>query len=356
MFTKEDKIAIAKQLDKLGVHEIEVGMPSVSEEDTEAAKAIVSLGLKSRVTALARAMEKDIDLVAGIGAWGVIISLPIGDLQRKFKLKWDDQRYIDTLMRITEYAKNKGIHVTLSPYDTTRVDLDFFDKVLEKVRESGFVDRMRVVDTVGAANPASIKYYIKRIKSTLKHVPIEIHCHNDFGLAAANTVAAVEAGANVISSTINGIGERSGNTATEEIALALKVLYGVDLGLDLSVLKETSELVEKLSGVRLQQHKAVVGKNCFAHETGMTVAGLINMKYTSEAYNPDIVGQKRHIVIGKKSGKAALEFKLKELGYSLTDEALVSMLTRVKEFAVEHKRNLTDEEIINIAKEFQQQR
>ena len=143
-FTKKDKIAIAKQLDKLGIHDIEAGMPSVSQEDEDAIKAIVSLGLKAKISALARGVKEDIDLVAGIGAWGVRLSLPIGDLQRKYKLKWSDQKYIDTCLSTTEYAKKKGLHVTFSPFDTTRVKLDFLDVVLNKIRESGFVDKVRL--------------------------------------------------------------------------------------------------------------------------------------------------------------------------------------------------------------------
>jgi len=350
VFTKEDKIAIAKQLDTLGVHEIEIGMPAASREDTEAAQAILSLGLGAKITALARATEKDIDLLAGLGVYGAMISLPIGDLQRKFKLKWDDQKYLDTCFRITEYAKNKGLYVNLSPYDTTRVDLEFFDMFLEKVAKSGLIDRMRLVDTVGSASPGAIRYLVGRMKSALGDIPIEIHCHNDFGLAVAATIAGVEAGAGVISSTINGLGERSGNAATEEVVMALRLLYGLDLGIDLVHLKETSELVETLSGVALQRHKPVVGRNCFSHESGMVVSGWLNMRFTSEAYAPEIVGQKSSLVIGKKSGKASIEHKLKEHGLFPSEAALEQIVEKVKAFAVSRKRALSDEELLQIAK------
>jgi isopropylmalate/homocitrate/citramalate synthase len=241
------------------------------------------------------------------------------------------------------------LHVTFSPFDTTRVDLDFLDVVLNKIRESGFVDKVRMVDTVGAANPLAIKYLVKRMKAALGVIPIEIHCHNDFGLAVANSLAAVEAGADVISSTINGIGERSGNASTEEIALALKVLYGIDLGINYAVLKETSELVEKLSGVKLQPHKAVVGQNCFSHESGLVVAGLANMIFTAEPYSPEFVGQQRRIVIGKHSGKVSIEMKLKEYGLRYTADVVTAILQKVKEFAIEQKHSLNDEELLKIA-------
>jgi isopropylmalate/homocitrate/citramalate synthase len=189
------------------------------------------------------------------------------------------------------------------------------------------------------------------MKDALGAIPIEIHCHNDFGLAVANSLAAVEAGADVISSTINGIGERSGNASTEEIALSLKVLYGIDIGINYAVLKETSELVEKLSGVKLQVHKAVVGQNCFSHESGLVVAGLAKMSYTAEPYSPEFVGQQRRIVLGKHSGKISIEMKLKEFGLRYTDEVVTTMLQKVKEFAIEHKRSITDEELLKVARD-----
>lgn len=352
VFTKQDKVAIAQKLSKLGIQEIEVGMPSSSQEDAVAAKDIVALGLENtRITALARALKDDIDLVANLGVWGVSISLPIGDLQREHKLKWTEQKYLDTCLSITEYAKKKGLNVNLSPYDTTRVDLDFLDIVLDTVKKSGFVDRVRLVDTVGAANPAAIKYLVKRMKQVSGNLPLEIHVHDDFGMAVANTIAALEAGADVISSTINGIGERSGNAATEEIVMALKILYGIDIGVNIGLLKETSEFIEKLSGVKLQAHKAVVGQNCFSYETGLTVAGILHMPFTAQPYSPEIVGQKTSIVLGKKSGKTSIEYKLKELGYTLTEEAIEKVLNKVKEYSVEHKKPVSDKEFIDILKE-----
>lgn len=354
VFTKEDKVAIAKKLSRLGIQEIEVGMPSSSAEDAKSARDIVELRLdNTKITAIARALKEDIDLVAGLGVQGVAISIPIGDLQRTHKLKWSNQKYLDTCLSITEYARKKGLQVNLSPYDTTRVDLDFLDLVLEKVKDSGFVDRVRLVDTVGAANPAAIKYLVRRMKQVSGNLPIEIHVHDDFGMAVANTIAALEAGADVISSTINGLGERSGNAATEEIILALKVLYGIDLGIDLKLLKETSEFVEKLSGVYLQPHKSVVGKNCFSYETGMTIAGLFSMPFTAQPYSPEIVGQKTSIVLGKKSGMASIHYKADELNLSVPKEKESQILNAVKEYSVAHKKPLDNSEFAAILKSYQ---
>lgn len=352
VYTKEDKIAIARQLDKLGIHEIEVGTPASSDEDREAARAIAHLGLtKAKTTALARCMTKDIDLLCELGIWGANISYPIGNLQRKYKLKVDDKTYISRALEITEYAKKKGLYVNFSPYDTTRCDTDFLVKVLTILHDSGNIDRVRLVDTVGSATPQAITYLVDKMKGALKEIPLEIHAHNDFGLAVANTAAAVTAGADVVSTTINGVGERSGNAPTEEVAMMLQMLYGIDLGIKTELLKETSELVSRLSGVKLAPNKAVVGEHCFAHESGLAVAGMRNMPFTSEAYLPEIVGQTSSVVLGKKSGRASIELMLDKynfIGYTADDVA--TLLAEVKETSITNKRNVSNEEFITMCK------
>ncbi len=350
VFTCEDKIAIAKQLDLLGVGEIEVGKPASTESDAKAAREIVKLNLKSKASALARATKSDIDLLEDIGITVANVSLPIGDLQRKYKLRWDDDRYINTCLEICEYAKSKGMYVNLSPYDTTRCDMTFLDKVLNTMKQSGYVDRFRLVDTVGSATPPAIRYLVRHMTAILGETPVEIHCHDEFGMGMANTVAGVEAGANVVSSTVGGVGGRTGNVATEEVALTLQLLYGIDLGIDCSLLMETCKLVSRLSGVPIHGHKSIVGRNCFAHEAGMSVAGLLSMPFTSEAYKPELVGQSRQIILGKKSGKATIEYKLDEMKIPYTAEQVASLLTMVKDFSLAHKRQVEDDEFSDMGK------
>jgi isopropylmalate/homocitrate/citramalate synthase len=215
------------------------------------------------------------------------------------------------------------------------------------------VDRIRLVDTVGSASPEAIGYLVGHIKGIVGHkVALEIHCHDDFGLGAASTVRGAACGADVLSTTINGLGERAGNTATEEVLVALKLLYGVDLGVDLSQLCEVSEMVERLGNAPLQRHKAVVGKHAFTHETGMTVAGVLEEPFVAEAYAPELVGQKRGILIGKKSGVKSIEAKLKEKGIYLPEEKLRSLLTDVKSRAVKLKGALSDEEFLVLARPY----
>lgn len=348
VFTKEDKVRIAKKLDEIGIPEIEAGMPAASEEDRDAVYEIVKAGLNARITALARPMKADIDVLAHCGVWCATLSIPIGDLQRKYKLRWDKDTYIRVLLEAAEYAKYKGLYVNVSPYDTTRVETAFLKKVLEKIAKAGTVDRVRLVDTVGAASPQAIKYLVKKMKSILGDIPIEIHCHDDFGMAVACTIAGAEAGAEYLSTTINGLGERAGNAPTEEVLTALKFLYGIDIGIRMEKLYEVSRLVEELSGVKLQQHKAIVGEHAFAHESGMVVAGVVKNPFVAEAYTPEAVGQSRKLLIGKKSGTQAVIKKLEDRGITMQKSKAAELLKRVKELAIKYKRNLTDEEFFTL--------
>lgn len=348
VFTKEDKVKIARKLDEIGIPEIEAGMPAVSEEDREAVYEMVKAGLNSRITALARPIKSDIDMLADCGVWCATLSIPIGDLQRKFKLGWDNETYIRTLLEMAEYAKKKGLYVNISPYDTTRVGVAFLERVLSEIVKAGTVDRVRLVDTVGSASPPAIKYLVRKMKCILGSIPIEVHCHNDFGMATACTIAGAETGAEYLSTTINGLGERAGNAPTEEVLVALKFLYGIDLNVKLEKLCEISRLVEELSGAKLQHHKAVVGKHAFSHETGMVVAGIVKNAFVAEAYAPEVVGQKRELLIGKKSGSRVLIKKLEEKGIVLSRAEIGELLKKVKEFAISHKRNLTDEEFFSL--------
>ncbi len=343
VFTVDDKVRIARALDDLGVYEIEAGTPVQSAGDREAVEAIAHAGLRSKVSALARARKDDVDLVAGTGAWGVRLSLPISKIQRSSKLDLSDDQYLSVAKDITRHAKERGLYVTFSPYDTTRCDLGFLRRVLEELHREKTVDRVRLVDTTGCATPHAVRYLVREMKKAAD-IPIEIHCHNDFGLGTANTIAGAEAGAEYLSVTVNGIGERCGNASLEETAVALRVLYGVDTGIDTAKLTKISHLVEELSGVALQVNKAVVGRGAFMHESGMVVAGLLKNPFTAECYRPEIAGQKREIVIGKKAGVASVEAKLHENGLSLPPNALPLLVEAVKLAALKSKRPVGNDE------------
>jgi isopropylmalate/homocitrate/citramalate synthase len=344
VFTRQDKVDIAHALDCLGVYEIEAGTPASSEEDRQAIEEIAGAGLKAKVSALARGRRDDIDLVARTGAYAARLSMPISTIQRVNKLKLGDEEYLKLAREMTDYAKERGLAVIFSPYDTTRSDLPLLRRLLEQFNRAGTVDRVRIVDTTGCATPQIIGLLVREMKK-VTDIPIEIHCHDDFGLAVANTIAGVQQGAEYVSVTVNGIGERSGNASLEETALALKVLYGVDCGLDMAKFVEISRLVEERSGIMLQAHKAVVGRGAFSHESGMVVAGLLKEPFTAESYVPELVGQKREVVLGKKSGVASVEAKLKQLGIAVPADALPGLLTKVKEEAVRTKRPINEDRL-----------
>jgi isopropylmalate/homocitrate/citramalate synthase len=351
VFNRQDKVHLAKQLDAIGVRDIEVGTPAVSEEDRLAIEEIASLKLKAMTSALARSMRQDIDLVKACGVDGVRISQPISPIQRDAKLHLDDEAYLKRALEISTYSKEKGLYVVFSPYDTTRCDPKLLERLLNMLRQEKCVDRVRIVDTTGAASPEAIKYLIRFMLDASGGIPIEVHCHNDFGLATANTVAGAVAGAAYLSTTINGLGSRCGNASLEEVLMALKVLYGLDLGIDTARLCALSADAEERSGVKLAVNKAIVGSGAFAHETGMTVAGLLSNPFASESYAPEIVGQARSILLGKKSGRASIEYKLEQAGLAASKEAVGAILLEVKTRSNALKRVLTDDEFRSIARE-----
>lgn len=344
-FSREDKVALAAEIASLGVAEIEAGTPAVSAEDREAIVEIAGLGLGCRISALSRARQEDVDLVAATGVDGVRLSMPISARQRAAKLPLDDDEYVSRALEICAYSKDRGLEVIFSPYDTTRADRGLLRRLLESLAAEGAVDRVRLVDTAGAASPEAVRAVVGWMREAADGVPIEAHCHDDFGLATANTIAAVLAGAEWASVTVGGIGERSGNAALEEVAVALELLYGIDTGLRLERLTEVSAEVTRRARVELQPHKAVVGANSFSHETGMVVAGLLEDPFTAEAYAPELVGQQRRILVGKTSGRASLEYKLRALGLDVAEEDVASLLEQVKRRAVDLRRALTDEEL-----------
>lgn len=350
VFNPESKIRLAKVFDDLGIPEIEVGMPSVSQGEQDAIKAISKAGLKAKIRVLSLATKADIDLAVRCGAQVTAVSLPSGYLQIEYKLKWPEEKIIETSINITKYAHEQGLYVVFSPMDTTRSNPDFLERYLKAVVAEGHVDRVRLTDTTGAASPLAIKYLVRKA-ADITHLPIEIHCHDDFGLATANVLAGLEAGASVASTAFNGMGERAGNAATEEVALALRILYNVDLGLKLENFYETSLLLQEISGIKMQKHKAVVGETALAQEAGAIVAGWLINPFTAEPYLPEVVGQTTKVLLGKWSGKASVAWKLKHLGITANDEQIVKITTLVKDEAERTQSVLSDDALRKICRD-----
>jgi isopropylmalate/homocitrate/citramalate synthase len=347
VFSIDQKVEIAVALADLGVHDLELGTPAVSPADATAIERIVERGLGVQTSALARATEQDVDLVRACGVDAVRLSLPISERQRAAKLRIGDDEYVARALKIAHYAKGRGLDVIFSPYDTTRCEPALLERLLEAFRNEACVDRVRLVDTTGAATPEAVRFLVRFMHEASGGIPIEVHCHDDLGLATANTVAGALAGAEYVSTTVNGLGERSGNAALEEVVSALTILYGIDTGLSLDGLTALSRRVEELSSVALQPHKPVVGRNSFAHESGLVVSGLLRDPFTAEAYAPELVGQTRRIVVGKGSGRASVEAKLDELfagdppGRLDIDE----LVDRIKHRSTELGRSLHDTDV-----------
>ncbi|MGI6227128.1 MAG: homocitrate synthase/isopropylmalate synthase family protein [Peptococcales bacterium] len=348
-FNKEQKIQIAKMLDKAGVQYIEAGFPAVSQETRDALKEISNLGLNAKITCLCRATEGDIDLAKECDVWGAIMEVPVSYPRLKYQFGWEEKQVIEKALRVATYAKEKGLYTYLFLIDSTRAHLEFLEELLTTVVPQAGVDRVTLVDTNGCINPPGMKFLMNNIKKWVE-VPIEVHCHNDFGLGVANALISVENGASSVSSVLNSLGQRAGNTSTEEVAFALECLYGVKTGIDFKALYEVSRLVAELSGWSFPPNKPIVGKNLFTWEAGIPTAALMKNPHTVEPFQPEIFGVKHDVKVGKKSGKANVIWKARELGLELTDQDLEQMVKKIKDEADRLQRTLTDEEFLAIFK------
>ena len=257
------------------------------------------------------------------------------------------------MVKSVEYAKKNGLYVSVNGEDASRADREFLIKFMKAAKEVG-ADRFRYCDTVGVMGPFQIEEEIKALYDNAK-LDIEMHTHNDFGMATANAIAGLRGGANHVGVTVNGLGERAGNAALEEVVMALKFVYGCDVDMDTTMFREISEYVSKASGRVLPIWKAIVGTNMFAHESGIHADGALKNPKNYEAFDPSVVGLERQIVIGKHSGKAAIVNKFKEYNIELTNEEASAILEMVRSTSVRLKRSLFDKEIVGLYKEYKRQ-
>ena len=260
VFSINDKIEIAEKLDEIGVDRIEAGMPAVSEQDFEAIKQISKLGLKSKIYTFARAINADIDKAIECGCHGVIIEVPIGYPKLKYQFKWTWEDVLRKSVPVINYAKSRGMHVVYFPYDTTRARESDLTNVLTRIMQEAPPDSVGVVDTMGCILPEAMKFMVRLVKKLTNNLPVEVHTHNDFGMAVATELAGVEAGADCVHSCANGLGERTGNAALEELIVALHVLYGYDTKYNLAKLPELGELVSRISAVPHRGEQADSGR------------------------------------------------------------------------------------------------
>lgn len=345
VFSPDDKMAIAQWLDKVGVQQLESGFPAASPGEMEAVTALAKQGLKAKIFGFARAVKSDIDAVIKTEAPGLVISFPPSDIHLKYKLKMTREQYLDRAVEMVEYAKAHGLYISYSAEDSTRTDFNFLMKVFKTVVEAG-VDRARIVDTLGAILPNAMRYLVTETRKVID-APIEVHCHNDHALGVANTLAAVEAGATAVSTSLLGLGERAGLAATEEVILALYNLYNVRY-FNLSSMYRLCKFVEDISGVTIYPSKVLAGRNIFTHATGIHQHGVLENPTTYEPYPPELVGQKRRLVLGKLSGSHAVSSKLQEYGIKASKKEVKKILLEVKKTSEKRKSVLSDEEFLKI--------
>jgi isopropylmalate/homocitrate/citramalate synthase len=348
VFTKEDKLQIAKALDDLGVDRIEAGMPVVSKEDKEAVELIVKAGLKAEIWGFCRAVRADIDACIDVGVTRIICEIASSSHKMK-AYNFTPEGVLGKVVDCIQYAKDRGLYVAFFAVDATRADLGYLETIYGKAVEEGKADEVVMVDTLGVANPETMFYLTRKLREWVS-VPIMTHCHNDFGMSTACTMASVKGGAECAQVTINGLGEKTGNADLAETVIAAK-LYGIPVSIDLKKIKPVATLVEKISRIPVSPLKPVVGENVFKRESGVTVAQLITYPPAVEGYSPELVGRDREVLLGKKSGKKSIEYKLGELGKDANPDQVDEMVKKVKELGIKKKGLLSDEDFKRIVDE-----
>ena len=334
-FSLDEKLEIARKLDQFKIHQIEAGFPIVSEKERESVKTIANEGLDATILGLTRTKTEDIDAALDCDVDGIITFVGTSDIHLDHKMHITRQDAINLSETAVEYAKDHGLFVAFSAEDATRTDIEFLKRIYGKAQECG-ADRVHIADTTGAITPQGIDYLVKELVKDID-IDIAVHLHNDFGLAVINSIVGVLAGAKAVSTTVNGIGERAGNASLEELIMAMKILYGKDYGFKTKYIKELSDLVSKASGLPIPYNKPIVGNNVFRHESGIHVDAVIEEPLCYEPYLPELVGQKRQLVLGKHSGCRAVRAKLNECELDVSNDELIEIVRQVKKQREEGK-------------------
>jgi 2-isopropylmalate synthase len=347
----EQKLAIAKKLDELGVDAIEAGFPVISEGELKAVKMITSEGLSCEIAGLTRTIKKDIDAAVDAGLNYVHTFIATSDIHLEHKLQMTRDQALEKAIEAVEYGKSRGLQVEFSAEDASRTDREFLKKVFGDVAKAG-ADRVNIPDTVGYSTP---EYMAEITKDTIEatKLPVSVHCHNDFGLAVANALSGIHAGAACAHVTINGIGERAGNASLEEFSMALKCLpyeQSYETNIKSELIYDTSRFISKTVGIIVQPNKAIVGANAFGHESGIHTHGVLNNPLTYEPISPELVGRKRWLKVGKHAGVHGMNAMLKEYGVEPTEEQAKQILEKVKVLGDQGKQ-VTDVELLSMASE-----
>ena len=352
VFTLDEKKRIARTLDEIGVGEIECGIPAMGKEEGASIRALVDLGLKARLITWNRAVVSDIRASLETGVTAVDISLSVSDIHIRHKLRKSRMWVKEQLKTALGFAKDRGLYVSVGGEDASRADLDFLVELMEITRAMGG-DRFRFCDTLGILDPFTTFEKVRCLRERVD-LDLEVHTHNDLGMATANAVAGIRAGARFVNTTVNGLGERAGNAALEEVVMALKHACAIDPHIDTRRLLELSRLVGKASCRPVPEWKAVVGERVFSHESGLHADGVLKNPANYEGFDPAEVGLSRHMVLGKHSGSHGLLHRLKLLGIELNRLEAGDLLERVRSFSQRNKRALNDQELLVLCREYRQ--
>lgn len=345
-FNIKEKVAIASFLDAIGVQELEVGIPAMGQEEAKAIATINNLGLKAQLLGWNRAVRSDISASIACGLKRVHISVPVSEVQIAAKFHGQWRVMLGQLYETINFALDQGLFVAVGGEDSSRANENFLLDVAFLAQELG-ASRFRFCDTVGILDPFSTHKKVSKLVQALS-IPIEMHTHNDLGLATANALAGIKAGAESVNTTVNGLGERAGNAALEEVVMALKRIYGFQPSIDTRRLLELSKMVAAASGSAVPPWKAIVGENTFVHESGIHGAGVLKNPVTYEPFAPEEVGWEHRLVVGKHSGRHLVANLLQQQGITLETEETQFVLDAARNLSVQVKRSLTTEELLSL--------
>jgi len=349
VFANDEKIHIAKMLDKVGVHQIEAGIPAMGGDEKEAIKKIASLDLNCSVLAWNRPVKTDIQASIECGVDAVALSISSSDIHIEHKLRKSREWVLETMKSGVDFAKSHNLYVSVNAEDASRSDMEFLLQFARTARDAG-ADRLRYCDTLGILDPFETFLRVKNIIDIIS-IDMEMHTHNDFGMAIANAIAGIKAGATYVNTTINGLGERAGNAAFEELVMALKFVEGVDLGINTGLFRNLSEYVARASNRVLPTWKPIVGGKLFVYEDENKIKGILADPATYELFKETDVGLERQYVPGKYSGKLSITQKLKTLGKEIGDKQAEELAEIIRKKTVSSKRSLFDSEILDTYKE-----
>lgn len=344
VFGLEEKVAIATFLDSIGVQEMEVGIPAMGRDEAQSIRAIADLNLNAKILGWNRAVLSDIQASIHCGLTRIHISIPVSDIQIQVKFQGQWVKMLEQLRDAINFAHDHGLDVSVGGEDSSRADPQFLIDVAQFAQEWGAF-RFRFCDTVGTLDPFTTFKKVKTLVAAVD-IPVEMHTHNDFGLATANALAGIRAGAQSINTTVNGLGERAGNAALEEVVMALQQIYGLKTNIQTQQLLQLSRFVAKTINCPVPPWKAIVGDNTFAHESGIHAHGVMQNPRTYEPFDPKDVGWQRRLVIGKHSGRHLLNQVLHTHGIQLDNRTSQSLLDAVRDLSTRLKRSLTIDEFL----------